>query len=210
MDAPGPVEKQAAGGNQRLYEKEGGAERIGIRPAKLTLVLPHSYDTQHFSRVNRRRFVKHGVLDRDQQLIVTSPESSGQRLVAGLHNHSFANHVPELLLGYPVFFTVVAYDEGGFFYFHSGGIVSRQAAHINSIRLGAARCKARFLASSRRILRTSAIAPRPTMLLRDGDALRPLIRRRRPRRKPWPAVEPGSVYRWRGSDRRSQASESIH
>jgi hypothetical protein len=58
------------------------------------------------------------VLNRDQQLIVPAPESPGQRMIAGLHNHSFPNHVPELLLRYPVFLAVVAYDQGSFFDFH--------------------------------------------------------------------------------------------
>src|SRR5215475_10097506 len=210
MDPPGPGEKQAAGGNQCFDKKEGIAKRIRIPPGYLTLVFPQSYYTQHFSSMNRSRFVEHRVLNRDQQLIVATSESSGQRLVAGLHNHSFANHVPELLLRNPVFFTVVAYDQGGFFYFHSGGIVSRYATHINSIRFGAEQYKARFHASSRRILLTSAIARRPTRLLQDGGALRPLIRRRRPRRRPWRVDEPGSVSRWRDSDQLLRASESIH
>jgi hypothetical protein len=39
-------------------------------------------------------------------------------MVAGLHNDSFPHHVPELLLRYPIFLIVVAYDQGSFFDFH--------------------------------------------------------------------------------------------
>src|SRR5215471_5048034 len=45
-------------------------------------------------------------------------------MIAGLHNHSFTNHVPELLLRYPVFLVVVAYDQGSFFDFHIRPTVS--------------------------------------------------------------------------------------
>jgi hypothetical protein len=58
------------------------------------------------------------VLNRDQQLIVPAPEAPGQWVIAGLHNHSFPHHVPELLLRYPIFLAVVAYDQGSFFDFH--------------------------------------------------------------------------------------------
>lgn len=68
------------------------------------------------------------MLDSDQQLIVSTPESPGQRLIAGLHNHAFTNHVPELFLRYPVFFTVVADNQGSFFDFHAF-IVSRRTTH---------------------------------------------------------------------------------
>src|SRR5262245_55765439 len=45
-------------------------------------------------------------------------------MIAGLHNHSFPHHVPELLLRYPVFLAVVAYDQGSFFDFHIRPTVS--------------------------------------------------------------------------------------
>src|SRR5215475_10223542 len=64
------------------------------------------------------------MLNRDQQLIVPASEAPGQRLIAGLHNHSFPHHIPELLLGYPVFLAVVAYDQGSFFDFHIRPTVS--------------------------------------------------------------------------------------
>jgi hypothetical protein len=99
----------------------------GNEPAQslfLSLILAHSYDTQHFSGVYRGRLVEHRVLNRDQQLIVPAPEAPGQRMIAGLHNHSFPNHVPELLLSYPVFLAVVAYDQGSFFNFHIRPTVS--------------------------------------------------------------------------------------
>src|SRR5215467_9353641 len=66
--------------------------------------------------------------------------------------------------------------------------------------LYADQCTARFRASSRRILQTSAIAARPTKLLQGGGGLRPSSHRRRPRRLPSPADEPDFVYLWRGSD----------
>lgn len=58
------------------------------------------------------------MLNCDQQLIVPAPESPGQRLIARLHYYSFTNHIPELLLRYPVFFAVVADNQGRFFDFH--------------------------------------------------------------------------------------------
>lgn len=69
--------------------------------------------------MNGSRFVENRMLNRDQQLIIPSAESAGQRLIASLHNHSFTNHIPELLLRYPVFLTVVADDQGRFFDFHT-------------------------------------------------------------------------------------------
>jgi len=90
----------------------------------LSLILAHSYKAQHFSGVDRGRLVEHRVLNRDQQLIVPASEAPGQRMIAGLHNHSFPHHVPELLLCYPVFLAVVAYDQGSFFDFHIRPTVS--------------------------------------------------------------------------------------
>jgi hypothetical protein len=81
--------------------------------------------------VDRGRFVEHRSLNSDQQLIVPASKASGQRMVAGLHNHSFPHHVPELLLRYPVFLIIVAYDQGGFFDFHirqTVGEVARAAS----------------------------------------------------------------------------------
>jgi hypothetical protein len=45
-------------------------------------------------------------------------------MIAGLYNHSFTHHVPELFLRYPVFLAVVAYDQGSFFNFHIRPTVS--------------------------------------------------------------------------------------
>src|SRR5262249_8714832 len=92
-----------------------------------SLILPQSYDAQHFSRMIRGRLVEHCVLNRDQQLIIPASEASGQRLIAGLDNHAFPHHIPELLLRYPVFLTVVAYDQGSFFNFHICPTVSELA-----------------------------------------------------------------------------------
>jgi hypothetical protein len=68
--------------------------------------------------MNRGRFVEHSVLNRDQQLIIPASEAPGQWMIACLHNHSFPHHIPELFLRYPIFLTVVAYDQGSFFDFH--------------------------------------------------------------------------------------------
>ena len=85
--------------------------------------------------MGRGRLVEHRVLNRDQQLIVSAPEAPGQRMIAGLHNHSFPHHIPELLLCYPVFLAVVAYDQGSFFDFHIRPTVSEflRAACVQSV-----------------------------------------------------------------------------
>lgn len=58
--------------------------------------------------MNRRSFIEHSVTDRNQQLIVTTSELPSQWLVADLRDDSFPDHIPELLLGDPVFFAIVA------------------------------------------------------------------------------------------------------
>src|SRR5262249_33574649 len=83
-----------------------------------SFILSHSHDVQHFSGVNRRRFVEHCMLNCDQQLIIPASETSGQWMIAALHYHSFPHHIPELFLRYPIFLAVVAYDQGCFFDFH--------------------------------------------------------------------------------------------
>jgi hypothetical protein len=85
------------------------------------MVLSQPRYAQNLAGVIGGRFVKHNVLDGDQQLVVSASEAPGQRLVAGLHYHAFTNHVPELLLRYPILFAVVADDQGGFFNFHIQG-----------------------------------------------------------------------------------------
>jgi hypothetical protein len=68
--------------------------------------------------MNGSGFVEDRVLDSDEQLVVTAAEPPGQWLIPGLNHDAFANHIPELLLGYPVFFAVVADYQGRFFYSH--------------------------------------------------------------------------------------------
>lgn len=63
-------------------------------------------------------FVEDSMLQGDQQLIVATPESTGEGKVAGLHDDPFPDHVPELLLRDPVFLLVVADNQRGLFDFH--------------------------------------------------------------------------------------------
>ena len=56
--------------------------------------------------------------DGDEHLVFASAKASGEGLVAGLGDDACAYPVPELLLSNPVFFAVVADDEGGLFYVH--------------------------------------------------------------------------------------------
>jgi len=107
-------------------EIEVETQYIASLPQSLfsSLILPQAYYAQHFPGVDRGRLVEHRVLNRDQQLIVPTSEAPGQRMIVGLHNHSFPHHIPELLLGYPVFLAVVAYDQGSFFNFHIRPTVS--------------------------------------------------------------------------------------
>src|SRR2546422_6731073 len=87
------------------------------------LVLPEPPRSQHLMGMGRGGVVKDGMPDQDQQLVVASAETSGQWLVAGLDDHSFPNHLPELLLRDPEFLAVITHDQCRLFYSHSRSLV---------------------------------------------------------------------------------------
>jgi hypothetical protein len=74
--------------------------------------------SQYFAGVYRGSLVEHSMIERDQELIIAAPESPGERLIAGLHHHTLSHHIPELLLSYPIFLTVIADDQCRLFYAH--------------------------------------------------------------------------------------------
>ena len=70
------------------------------------------------TRVVWSRFIQYRMLKGDQKLVVSSTKAPGQRKIAGLHDNSLADHVPELFLGYPELLLIVADDQSGLLYFH--------------------------------------------------------------------------------------------
>ena len=73
---------------------------------------------ENFAGVMGRGLIENSMLYRDQQLVVTSPKTAGQGKVSGLHDDPFAHHIPELFLGEPVLFVIVAQNQGGLLDFH--------------------------------------------------------------------------------------------
>lgn len=74
--------------------------------------------SEHFSGVNRCRFIEDCVVQSDEKLIVAAAKPAGQRPVIRLYDDPFTHHIPELLLRDPVFFAVIANNQCGLFYSH--------------------------------------------------------------------------------------------
>ncbi len=98
---------------------QGRSSSLSIKWYRSTAGLHPAFGVEHFAGVMRGRLVEDGVLDGDQQLIVTSPKAASQREIACLHNDPLPDHGPELLLCNPVLLFVIADNQRGLFDFHT-------------------------------------------------------------------------------------------